>query len=539
MSLVEALQNRTPLIWVDTVEPERLISQLPVLCSDRSIYIFDIFDGLLEWEHQSKTWKIVLIEVVDPDTGEMKEIAITHPAKAWGYVLKEQNAVFIVRNVHEIVKDYYDFFSIVYGKYRDAFWSDDMDKLPLQVVMLSTGVEPVPTEISAMTTAVNYGLPNAQELATIITHINSNYANSNILEGQNIEKIIAASAGMSELEAFETYYGLIRSKGIIDADTVMEIKFDKMKASSSLDISKPKLSLADVGGLENAKKMILQAKWIWENPDKAEEFHLTALRRILFLGLPGTGKSLICEAAANTLGLDLARTGVAKMMNKFIGESERRTEQMFMQINALAPICVWIDELGRDLSGGGSSDYVDGGTTSRVHGTFLTGLQELSDKVFLFAAANDIDSLPPEMLRADRFDKIMFVGFPSYEERKDIFRLNLIKPDEHDLAKLSEFTPCFTGAEIKSLCQRVRQEVSSTQHRHINDDDILSYIPLQKNRMWIRHRGLAMGMYERALDQYEWASPLQYQEAKFIVRGQEPVPMSAVKKSKEPSVLLK
>ena len=131
------------------------------------------------------------------------------------------------------------------------------------------------------------------------------------------------------------------------------------------------------------------------------------------MGIPGTGKSAICEATANALGLDLARTGVSQVMNSFVGQSEANMRAVFNQIKVMAPLCVWIDEFGRDMSGGQSSSHVDGGTTDRVHGEFLTGLQELPENVFLICAANQIENLKPEMLRAERFDKIIFVGLPS------------------------------------------------------------------------------------------------------------------------------
>mgnify|MGYP000214883789 CR=1 FL=1 len=90
-----------------------------------------------------------------------------------------------------------------------------------------------------------------------------------------------------------------------------------------------------------------------------------------------------------------------KLSSKVIGQSEANMRAVFKQIKLMSPLCVWIDEFGRDLSGGSSSSHVDGGTTDRVHGEFLTGLQELPEETFLLCAANQLEALRPEMLRAD------------------------------------------------------------------------------------------------------------------------------------------
>jgi SpoVK/Ycf46/Vps4 family AAA+-type ATPase len=236
------------------------------------------------------------------------------------------------------------------------------------------------------------------------------------------------------------------------------------------------------------------------------------LRRVLFVGVPGTGKSAICEATASSLNLDLAKFGVSQMMDKFIGESEKRMRAAFSQLRAMAPLVVWMDELGRDLSVG---DYQgDGGTTSRVHGEFLTGIQELPDNVLLMAAANQIGHISPEMLRADRFDKIMFVGLPSMEERVGIFGIHLGEDaDQFDLESLASQSDTFTGAEIKALIREAKFKISVKEKRKITQKDIESLIPSQQNRMWIKHKETVLDMYKRAIAEWDWASSKQLEDA--------------------------
>jgi SpoVK/Ycf46/Vps4 family AAA+-type ATPase len=210
-------------------------------------------------------------------------------------------------------------------------------------------------------------------------------------------------------------------------------------------------------------------------------------------------------------------------MNSFIGQSEQNMRAVFKQINVMAPLCVWIDEFGRDLSGGASSSHVDGGTTDRVHGEFLTGLQELPENAFLMCAANQLEHLKPEMLRADRFDKIMFVGLPSFEERMDILNIYLsdIKTDHiFNLEEISNATQYFTGAEIKSLIKEVKFNIASSELRTINTNDIVSYAPRMRNILWNKSRGMIQDLYSTAIEQWDWASSSQLEDAKNILSNQ-------------------
>ena len=186
----------------------------------------------------------------------------------------------------------------------------------------------------------------------------------------------------------------------------------------------------------------------------------------------------------------------------------------------MAPLCVWIDEFGRDLSGGSSSSHVDGGTTDRVHGEFLTGLQELPENVFLMCAANQLEHLKPEMLRADRFDKIMFVGLPSFDERRaivSIYLANIDTPHEYNLDAIAHSTQYFTGAEIKSLIKEVKFYISSSELRPINTQDIVNYAPKMRNILWNKSRPMIQDLYKTAIDQWDWASTDQLKDAKLIL----------------------
>lgn len=509
MTLNTHLHLGTPLIWVNSDEPERVIDDV-ILQARREVFQLDPFEGLVVWKNNA--WRKVLVVLPDGSEGSTFkfEVAFQH--------VYENDGVFIISNAHKVAEDLLGMFSGLYGKYRNSYKTNSADHLPCQLVLISCTGE-IPPEISRHVAIVDHELPNGPELAAIATDISNNIEGGVLGEDASAAKIVKAGLGLSESEFMQASLLSVKDSGIIDPKSVNEFKMAKIKSGGVLEIRNPVITLDDIGGLDRAKEIINAIVWTWTHPEQAKEFSITPIRRILMIGVPGTGKSAICEATAKTLDLELAKFGVTQMMNKFIGESENNMRLAFRQIRAMAPLVCWMDELGRDLSGSGSQN--DAGTTDRVHGELLTGIQELPDNVLLMAAANRIDGIPPEMLRADRFDKIMFVGFPSLEERVDIFRIHLGKlASEFDLEACAQTTNMFTGAEIKSLIQEVRFNVSTSQKRAITTQDVVSAAPNQKNRLWIKHQPEMLAMYKRAVVEWDWASSQQRQDAELVISGQ-------------------
>ena len=115
----------------------------------------------------------------------------------------------------------------------------------------------------------------------------------------------------------------------------------------------------------------------------------------------------------------------------------------------------WVDEIEKGFSGVRSSGTSDGGTSARVFGSFLNWMQEKQSPVFVVATANDVSQLPPEFLRAGRFDQLWFVDLPDAREREAIWRIHLAKrqrePENYDITALAGATDKFTGAEIEQV----------------------------------------------------------------------------------------
>src|SRR5689334_2248308 len=138
--------------------------------------------------------------------------------------------------------------------------------------------------------------------------------------------------------------------------------------------------------------------------------------------------------------MPLSRLDVGKIFAGLVCRSEERVRSENKTPDALAPAPLGIDELEKGFSGTQSSGQTDGGTTSRVFGTFITWLQEKTTPVFVIATANNVHQLPPELLRKGRFDEIFFCDLPDREDRRQILDIHLRKknrdPGQFDMEKL-------------------------------------------------------------------------------------------------------
>ncbi|MCZ0904098.1 AAA family ATPase, partial [Microcoleus sp. HI-ES] len=203
---------------------------------------------------------------------------------------------------------------------------------------------------------------------------------------------------------------------------------------------------------DNLKEWLLRRGGAFS--DRARQYGLPHPRGLLLVGIQGTGKSLTAKAIAHHWHLPLLRLDVGRLFAGLVGESESRTRQMIQLAEALAPCVLWIDEIDKAFAG--LDGKGDSGTTSRVFGTFITWLAEKTSPVFVVATANNIQSLPPEMLRKGRFDEIFFLNLPSESERQDIFKVHLqrLRPTrlrEFDLGVLAKCAENFSGAEIEKV----------------------------------------------------------------------------------------
>jgi SpoVK/Ycf46/Vps4 family AAA+-type ATPase len=170
---------------------------------------------------------------------------------------------------------------------------------------------------------------------------------------------------------------------------------------------------------------------------------------MLLIGVQGCGKSLAAKAAAAVFGVPLLRLDFGALYNKYHGETERNLRESLQTAEIMSPCVLWLDEIEKGLATG----HDESGTARRVLGALLTWMAERKADVFLVATANDVDELPPELVRKGRFDEIFFVDLPSPAARAEVLRIHLTKRGLDvktlDLPQLVTVTDGFSGAEIE------------------------------------------------------------------------------------------
>ena len=149
----------------------------------------------------------------------------------------------------------------------------------------------------------------------------------------------------------------------------------------------------------------------------------------------------------------MLKLDAGRLFGGLVGQSESNLRSVIQTAEAIAPTVVWIDEIEKGFNGSKSSGASDGGTASRVFGSFVSWMQERTAPVFVVATANDVTQLPPEFLRAGRWDQQFFVDLPTLEEREAIWRIQIAKygrkPEQFNTAELAKMTDGLTGAEIE------------------------------------------------------------------------------------------
>ena len=311
----------------------------------------------------------------------------------------------------------------------------------------------LPTELEKDITVVDFDLPGAEDIERILDRvIQAVRDNPNVdsqLAPKQREALVKSAQGLTQDEIESVFARSLVERKRFDQDVVVEEKKQIIRKSGLLEYYAPDAQIKDVGGLELLKEWLQKRSESFT--DKARDFGLPAPKGILLLGVQGCGKSLVAKAIAAQWNLPLLKLDVGRIFGSLVGQSEENIRRAI----SVSECILWADELEKGFAGVSGGGVSDSGTTARVFSTFLTWMQEKTSPVFLMATANDVTSLPPEMLRKGRFDEIFFVDLPDAKEREQIFDIHLTKRhrdiSNFNLKALAKATDGVSGAEIEQV----------------------------------------------------------------------------------------
>ena len=325
-------------------------------------------------------------------------------------------------------------------------------------LVLSGRSVPMPEDLQHLAVYCELALPADEELRsvfdTLVASLRSSHRIRIELDPVGEEQFLQALRGLTLNEARQTIAHAAVTDGklsVSDIHHVQDRKAQLLRDGGLLEYFPAADNPFRLAGFTRLKEWLARARLGFSA--EARELNLTPPKGILLVGVQGCGKSLSAKVIAREWQLPLLKLDAGSLYDKYIGESEKNLRKATAQAEAMAPCVLWIDEIEKGFATSGSGGEGDGGVGRRIFGTFISWLQEKRADVFVVATANDLTSLPPELLRKGRFDEIFFVDLPAAEERENIFRIHLElrkqDPASFDLAALVAASEGFSGAEIE------------------------------------------------------------------------------------------
>lgn len=348
------------------------------------------------------------------------------------------------------------------------------------LVMLDHSAD-LPEVIATRATTLELSLPDERELEAIVRRAVREATVDGPIEidvtRHALKTIIRNLRGLSRRQAERIILEMVledRSFKSDDVNHVLSRKRQLLHQGGLLEYVEAPTDLDQIGGLRRLKLWLAARREALS--DEAQHFGLPAPKGVLLLGVQGAGKSLCAKAIATAWQMPLLRMDPGALYDRYIGESEKRLRDALRQAETMSPIVLWIDEMEKGFASA-ASQSTDGGLSKRMFGQLLTWMQERTAPVFLVATANDIEALPPEMLRKGRFDEIFFVDLPTLETRAAIFEIHLRKrkrdPASFDIPALAAASDGFSGAEIEQAVVAGMHDAFGAR-RSLRSEDILA-----------------------------------------------------------------
>ena len=386
-----------------------------------------------------------LVQIL-PDKTEIRIERMQNPLEVLAYILNSKKSgeknIFVLDDINNHIER--DEVKLMFRKIAEATNNNT------HAIILSS-IYRLPAELEKYITVLQIPLPKRNELGEVLDIVAKQ---SKVELKTNLRnRLIDAALGMTSMEA-DLAYCLASVKDGFDEKSPFTVSSEKeqiIRKSGILDYFPKNESLKDVGGMDNLKEWLNKRQLAYDK--EARDWGLKEPKGLLLLGVPGCGKSLIAKSIASSWNMPLLRLDVGKVFQGIVGSSEDNIRKAIATAEAVAPCVLWIDEIEKGLSGVQSSGATDGGVTSRIFSTILTWMQEKTAPVFVVATANNINQLPPELLRKGRFDEIFFVDLPSQKEKENIFSIHLQKNRQNvssfALDILAQKAEGFNGAEIE------------------------------------------------------------------------------------------
>jgi len=480
--LTMVLDSHFPIVTVQTHEEKRTLNLLKQIMSlhKRALHTWSVTEGIKQMASGGDSLHLV---EQNQKAYPLNEPHYNHPGIDYAnpnespehmlkYVKKSlRNTVLALLDFHPYMDD-----STIIRLIKEIALDHSINGIT--IVFVSHALN-IPGEIQRLCASFEMSLPNADQLNALIEDEAKVWAikNKNKVKADktSIELMVRNLMGLTTSDARRLIRNAIYDDGAVtqnDLPNVMKAKYELIGQDGVLSFEYDTAKFTDIGGFG---KLL---DWLEKRRDvflEQNESHSDIPKGILLLGIQGSGKSLAAKAVAGAWQVPLLRLDFGALYNKFFGETEKNIRESLKTAEVMSPCVLWMDEIEKGIATGA----YDSGTSKRVLASLLTWMAENKKRVFIVATANDIESLPPELIRKGRMDEIFFVDLPDHETRQAIFNIHITKRNVEttsiDLTLLATQSEGFSGAEIE---QSVVAALYSALARKtaLRTDDILNEI---------------------------------------------------------------
>jgi cell division protease FtsH len=243
-----------------------------------------------------------------------------------------------------------------------------------------------------------------------------------------------------------------------------------------------RITFQNVAGMEGAKDEVLEVVDFLKNPKKYTNLGGKIPKGVLLSGPPGTGKTLLAKAVAGESKVPFFSLSGSDFVEMFVGVGASRVRDLFKQAKEKSPSIIFIDEIDAIGRARGKSN-INGGNDERENtlNQLLTEMDGFgtNEHVIVMGATNRADILDRALMRAGRFDRVVYVDLPEFKERKEIFDVHL-KPLKHsktlDVQFLARQTPGFSGADIANVCNEAALVAARKNKKKVEKQDFLDAV---------------------------------------------------------------
>ncbi len=492
--------SRFPIVLIETHEEARVMALLEQVArlEGQGIFVWTAADGLQRRDNP-----------LAASPGNYSVSSVQKGPYGKGPIADTMNIVGALKHIHAtsfsgiyVLVDVHPYLDDPVNQRHIKSIAQDYEKNPRTLVLVGPKIA-LADDLQRLSARFELKLPDAAQMRELIESESKNAIRFSVIspadEAEAVSVISQHLVGLCIEDARRLVRQCLTDDGQIttqDVSRILKAKQDKLGANGVVQMELGVTQLPEVAGLANLKRWLAQRRAAFIGD--AAAMGLDAPKGMLLLGVQGGGKSLAAKAVAGAWHLPLLRLDFGALYDKWLGETERKLREALKFADTMAPCVLWMDEIEKGVAVGGAGD---GGESRRLLGTLLTWMAERKSKVFMVATANDIEHLPPELIRKGRFDEIFFVDLPDAETRVEIFRLHLARrkldASTFDLAKLAEASEGFSGAEIEQAIVSGLYEAHATA-RPLNTVHVLTET--------VRTRPLSVVMAEKIEALREWAA---------------------------------